>query len=68
MELYIDDQRRDDHPDHHKTSSNQGVLKQNQVVSKKLEEINWLKNKSVLELGDLIKEHLDKQPQLLAML
>jgi hypothetical protein len=41
---------------------------ESQQILKKLEEINWIKNESVLDLTELISKNMDRQPELLAML
>lgn len=56
------DLRRDDHRDHKKAKESAEIA----LIRKKIEQINWLKQKSVLELADLLGQHKEKHPQLLA--
>ena len=47
---------RDDHLDHHQLR----YIKENKEILARIEKINWLKQKSVLELGELLAQHKDK--------
>ena len=60
------DSRREDHPSHMKTLDRFEL--EDMKVLKHLNEVNWLKNKSVLDLSDLIRRHMDRQPELLALI
>ena len=60
------DTRREDHPDHSKV--HRAFDDENAKILKRLEDVNWIKNKSVLDLSELIHKNLDRQPELLAML
>ena len=42
--------------------------KENQAILKHLNEINWIKNKSILDMTELMEKNLDRQPELIAMM
>ena len=42
--------------------------KEDLKILEHLKEVNWIKQKSVLDLSELIRKHMNKQPELLAMI
>ena len=65
------DLRRDDHKNHKKQFLSPALRKQereNKKILEQLAKINWLKNKIMLDLSELIRKHEDRQPELLALL
>ena len=67
MDLPVDI-RRDDHKDHQKPKRLTRKEKEDEFILDRLEKIKWLKDKSMLDLSELIRKHSDRQPELLAML
>lgn len=63
----IKDLRRTDHHTHDKAVPTKKEL-ENQKILDQLEKIEWLKNKSMLDLSELIRKHKDRQPQLFSIL
>lgn len=61
------DMRREDHKDHNLSRMNSRE-KEDRKILQHLEKVNWVKNKSALDLSELIRNHKNRQPQLLAML
>jgi len=61
------DLRREDHPDHNYRPVDK-FERENLKILKYLKEISWIKNRSILDLSDLIRKYMDRQPELLAML
>jgi len=62
------DIRREDHESHKKPPKISKKEQENGKVLAEIEKINWLKNKSMLDLSELIAKHDKRQPELLAML
>lgn len=52
----------------HATDDLNAIELANDKIQQKLDQLNWIKNKSMLDLTDLMNVHMDKQPQLLAAL
>ena len=62
------DIRREDHESHKKPSKKLKKEQENGKILAEIEKINWLKNKSMLDLSELIAKHDKRHPELLAML
>jgi len=70
MSMVAADSRRDDHPEHGRPKPKNLALdeQKDKTMLDDVEELNYLKNRSVLNLSELIYKHRQRQPQLIAMI